>query len=595
MKHSKFLRIAAVLAGLSLVAAACGDDDDTATTDDTGTPSGEVAEYSLAFVGPLTGRRRQPGHLHPRRRRHGRRGVQRRQRRHRDHPEGVRHPGRPDAGARSVRQVHRRRVDPRRRRPRLLGRDQGRAAHPRGERPRDGQRLGHQRRPRRRSPGSSVFHRVLPDDAAQAAGIVEVPRDDAPARRRSRSSTTTASTGRAWPSTSSPRRSPTGIEIVATEAIDPKGQDYSAAVNAVKAAEPDAVFFGGYYEAAGRLKKQLTDAGVHRHVHQRRRCARRRLRRGRRGRGRRRRAAQLPVLLRQRGQPGRDRRVRHRLRGAHGNVPGTYSTEALRRRQHPDERHPGRATPTGPRCSSYVEGLTTVDDAISKEVVFAGERQHRGSRHLRVQGGGREDRPRDRHRRPLGRRHQTNTAGGRLSGAPSCCVLTGSASIEFNISALVDQFWAQTVDGLTLGLDLRPDRPRLHARLRRAPADQLRPLRDLRDRHLRDHVRHRRHGHHGDPPAALSLILTLGALLVIAMAASGLAALVMERVAYRPLRRRNAPRLTALITAIGISLVVQEFLGLRYGRAQISAGAGAREVDDVRVRGAPRSAPTRCS
>ena len=66
------------------------------------------------------------------------------------------------------------------------------------------------------------------------------------------------------------------------------------------------------------------------------------------------------------------------------------------------------------------------------------------------------------------------------------------------------------------------------------------------------------------------LVLTLAALLVIAMAASGLAALTMERLAYRPLRRRNAPRLTALITAIGISLVVQEFLGLRYGRAQIS-------------------------
>jgi branched-chain amino acid transport system permease protein len=44
----------------------------------------------------------------------------------------------------------------------------------------------------------------------------------------------------------------------------------------------------------------------------------------------------------------------------------------------------------------------------------------------------------------------------------------------------------------------------------------------------------------------------------------------MERVAYRPLRRRNAPRLTALITAIGISLAVQEFLALRYGRSKIT-------------------------
>ena len=68
----------------------------------------------------------------------------------------------------------------------------------------------------------------------------------------------------------------------------------------------------------------------------------------------------------------------------------------------------------------------------------------------------------------------------------------------------------------------------------------------------------------------VSLLLTLALLLVASMAVSGTAALVMERVAYRPLRRRNAPRLTALITAIGISLVVQEFLALRYGRARLN-------------------------
>ena len=68
-----------------------------------------------------------------------------------------------------------------------------------------------------------------------------------------------------------------------------------------------------------------------------------------------------------------------------------------------------------------------------------------------------------------------------------------------------------------------------------------------------------------------SLVGTLALLLLISMAVSGVAALLMERVAYRPLRRRNAPRLTALITAIGISLVVQEFLALRYGRGQINS------------------------
>jgi len=50
------------------------------------------------------------------------------------------------------------------------------------------------------------------------------------------------------------------------------------------------------------------------------------------------------------------------------------------------------------------------------------------------------------------------------------------------------------------------------------------------------------------------------------MLGSGLAAVAMERIAYRPLRRRNAPRLAALITAIGISLFLQEFFAARYGR-----------------------------
>lgn len=46
------------------------------------------------------------------------------------------------------------------------------------------------------------------------------------------------------------------------EAIDPKGSDYSSTVNKVKAANVDAVFYGGYYESAGRLMKQLRDGNV---------------------------------------------------------------------------------------------------------------------------------------------------------------------------------------------------------------------------------------------------------------------------------------------------------------------------------------------
>jgi branched-chain amino acid transport system permease protein len=44
------------------------------------------------------------------------------------------------------------------------------------------------------------------------------------------------------------------------------------------------------------------------------------------------------------------------------------------------------------------------------------------------------------------------------------------------------------------------------------------------------------------------------------MAVSGCAAIGLEAVAYRPLRRRNARSLTFLITAIGMSFVLQEFV-----------------------------------
>jgi branched-chain amino acid transport system permease protein len=68
------------------------------------------------------------------------------------------------------------------------------------------------------------------------------------------------------------------------------------------------------------------------------------------------------------------------------------------------------------------------------------------------------------------------------------------------------------------------------------------------------------------PRTGLALAVTVIAVTVIAMAISGGVAVAVERVAYRPLRRRGAPRLAALITAIGISLFLQELFASRYGR-----------------------------
>jgi len=60
---------------------------------------------------------------------------------------------------------------------------------------------------------------------------------------------------------------------------------------------------------------------------------------------------------------------------------------------------------------------------------------------------------------------------------------------------------------------------------------------------------------------ALARMLTVA--MVIAMIVSALVALLLERVAYRPLLKRNSPQLMALISAIGASFVLSETMGLR--------------------------------
>ncbi len=68
------------------------------------------------------------------------------------------------------------------------------------------------------------------------------------------------------------------------------------------------------------------------------------------------------------------------------------------------------------------------------------------------------------------------------------------------------------------------------------------------------------------PKTGLALAVTVVGVMAVAMAVSGGVAVAIERIAYRPLRRRGAPRLAALITAIGISLFLQELFAARYGR-----------------------------
>jgi branched-chain amino acid transport system permease protein len=67
-----------------------------------------------------------------------------------------------------------------------------------------------------------------------------------------------------------------------------------------------------------------------------------------------------------------------------------------------------------------------------------------------------------------------------------------------------------------------------------------------------------------DWPVVSSLLFLLPAMLLGGMVSSITVAVAMERFAYRPLR--NAPRLAPLISAIGVSVFLQEFVRLFFGK-----------------------------
>jgi len=53
-----------------------------------------------------------------------------------------------------------------------------------------------------------------------------------------------------------------GSSVVTRTSLDPKSPDFSSTVSQVKAGGATVVYYGGYYAEAGRLAKQLKDAGV---------------------------------------------------------------------------------------------------------------------------------------------------------------------------------------------------------------------------------------------------------------------------------------------------------------------------------------------
>ncbi len=134
-----------------------------------------------------------------------------------------------------------------------------------------------------------------------------------------------------------------------------------------------------------------------------------------------------------------------------------------------------------------------------------------------------------------------------------------SSWINFDVTSLIQNFWSATFDGLTFGA--------IYGLIAVGYTLVYGVLNLINFAHSEVFII----GAYGvvitlttlgfGPSAPnLSVPAIIGDLLlalIVGMAASALAAFLLERVAYRPLRKRNAPRLAFLITAIGASFAIQ--------------------------------------
>jgi branched-chain amino acid transport system permease protein len=140
-----------------------------------------------------------------------------------------------------------------------------------------------------------------------------------------------------------------------------------------------------------------------------------------------------------------------------------------------------------------------------------------------------------------------------------------AANINFNVDNLLDGFWQFTIDGLAWGA--------IYALVAVGYTLVFGVLRLINFAHseifmlgmfgayfcLDVILGFTPSGNAYNKGVALT-VLYLGIAMLFAMLVSGSAAVGLEFVAYRPLRKRNARPLTFLITAIGMSFVLQEFV-----------------------------------
>lgn len=106
--------------------------------------------------------------------------------------------------------------------------------------------------------GWKIFHRVVGNDRAQGFAVATTIKDRLGGKRVA----VVDDKSEYGKGIADIVRQRLGDVVGFNDAIDPAGQDYSSTVNGVRSSGADVVFYGGYYAAAGRLLKQLRDAGV---------------------------------------------------------------------------------------------------------------------------------------------------------------------------------------------------------------------------------------------------------------------------------------------------------------------------------------------
>jgi branched-chain amino acid transport system substrate-binding protein len=108
--------------------------------------------------------------------------------------------------------------------------------------------------------GWKFWHRIVANDNVQGAGIGTFISNGAKAKKVFILSDN-SEYGKPLAATVKATVTKAGA-TVQEDVIDPKGSDFSSSVNKIKPFAPDAIFFGGYYAAAGKLIKQLREGGV---------------------------------------------------------------------------------------------------------------------------------------------------------------------------------------------------------------------------------------------------------------------------------------------------------------------------------------------